>query len=70
METFCPMLSILETLWPETFWAVTKKKQVVTETHNRYDNEQVFPKSPVQKLTIVIIASAFIQNVYKDEFYS
>ena len=23
METFCPMLSILETLWPETFWAET-----------------------------------------------
>ena len=23
METFCPMLSILETLWPETLWPET-----------------------------------------------
>ena len=23
METLCPMLSILETLWPKTFWAET-----------------------------------------------
>ena len=39
METFCPMLSILEILWPETFWAETFWADTYLESWFQHDQE-------------------------------